>query len=470
MADTAMYGASKRGNRTLIFRGFEFCHHRVLKNGNVVWRCNKRERCKCKATVVADGLRVVSNLEPHHSHEGNNSSCLARRAVGEMKLRLVDTLATPAGTQATVTSTLPNHVLMALPKKTSLARILRRHRQQVHLSEGEVMPPIPTDTDFVMPARFKDFVLYDSGPGSDRIILLGCNELMDALARASLWLADGTFKVVPSIFFQLYTIHFQFVPGINPAALYCIVTDKTRGTYDRILDQLLIIIPTAAPTVILTDFESAAMGAFRARFPNARISGCYFHLAQSILRKVNEVGLKREYETRDDIRISLRCLAALSHVPVDDVPEAFDELAESMPAAEHVDEVLTYFEHTYVRGRRLRGRGDNYAAPLFAIATWNQMEAAADGIARTNNICEGWHHGLQSLLQCSHPTMWRFLDGLSSDCVKQKTALLQGVSGVSYPGEKRYRDLRERVQRAVASYGQTDVLTYLRAIAHLSYS
>src|ERR1044072_10039538 len=117
-----------------------------------------------------------------------------------------------------------------------------------------------------MPPKFADFVLYDSGPGEERIIILGCNKLMDALARASLWLADGTFKVVPSIFFQLYTIHFQFVPGINPAALYCIVTDKKRGTYGRILDQLLIIIPTAAPTVILTDFESAAMGAFRARF------------------------------------------------------------------------------------------------------------------------------------------------------------------------------------------------------------
>ena len=148
-----------------------------------------------------------------------------------------------------------------------------------------------------------------------------------------MWLSDGMFKVVPAIFFQLYTIHFEFVQGINPAAVYCLLCDKTRGTYDRIIEQLLLLIPSAAPTIILTDFESASMGAFCARFPTARISGCYFHLAQSILRKVNEVGLKREYETRDNIRIAVRCLAALSHVPVDDVPEAFDKLAESMPDA-----------------------------------------------------------------------------------------------------------------------------------------
>ena len=98
------------------------------------------------------------------------------------------------------------------------------------------------------------------------------------------------------------------------------------------------------------------------------------------------------------------------------------------------------------------------------------MDSAADGIARTNNVCEGWHNGFQSLLQCSHPTMWRFLQGLYDDCVKQKTILLQGVTGIAHPSEKRYRTLRERTMHAVASYGHTDVLTYLRSIAHLSYS
>jgi len=79
-----------------------------------------------------------------------------------------------------------------------------------------------------------------------------------------------------------------------------------------------------------------------------------------------------------------------------------------MPAIDHMDELLTYFEHTYVRGRRLRGRGENYSEPLFAIASWNQRTAAADGLARTTNSVEGWHYGLQALFQCSHPTLWKF--------------------------------------------------------------
>lgn len=285
-----------------------------------------------------------------------------------------------------------------------------------------------------------------------------------------MWLADGTFKVVPSLFFQLYSIHFKFVSGINPAGVYCLLPNKTRCTYDRLLVEIKRLIPTADPSVILTDFESAAIGAFTNAFPAARVTGCYFHLSQSIIRKVNEIGLKVAYETDETVRGPIRCLAALAHVPVDDVAESFDTLAECMPTIDHMDELLTYFEHTYIRGRRMRGRGENYAEPLFSISTWNQRENAADGMARTNNSVEGWHYGLQALFQCTHPTLWKFLSGLMNDCALQKTYFLQGVSGVEQPAVRRYRVLSERVTRTIATYGQTDVLTYLRGLAFLSHS
>ena len=34
---------------------------------------------------------------------------------------------------------------------------------------------------------------------------------------------------------------------------------------------------------------------------------------------------------------------------------------------------------------------------------------------------------------------------------------------------KKYRDLKEKVSRAVSAYGSVETLTYLRAIAHLSH-
>jgi hypothetical protein len=141
-----------------------------------------------------------------------------------------------------------------------------------------------------------------------------------------------------------------------------------------------------------------------------------------------------------------------------------------MPANELVNDVTTYFEHTFIRGRRRPGRGENYAPAIFPIHIWNQFDSAGEGIARTTNSVEGWHHSLQALFMCKHPTVWSFLAGIQRDSQLNKAAYLQASTGIVHIGKKRYRDLKARVMRATASYGSSDLLTYLRAIAHLSHA
>jgi len=69
------------------------------------------------------------------------------------------------------------------------------------------------------------------------------------------------------------------------------------------------------------------------------------------MRKVSEIGLKAEYENNEDARTLIHCLPALAFVPPQDVLKAFDLLADSMPQGiDCMDEVVTYFEHTYIRG------------------------------------------------------------------------------------------------------------------------
>jgi len=50
--------------------------------------------------------------------------------------------------------------------------------------------------------------------------------------------SSGTFKAVPDIFFQLYSIHFDFGSDIHPVAMYCLLTNKTGETYSRLLVEL----------------------------------------------------------------------------------------------------------------------------------------------------------------------------------------------------------------------------------------
>ena len=106
---------------------------------------------------------------------------------------------------------------------------------------------------------------------------------------------------------------------------------------------------------------------------------------------------------------------------------------------------------------------------MFPIEKWNKYSAGVDGIAHTPNSVEGWHHGLQALFQCHHPTLWTFLEDLHKDMLKQKTIFMQGATGIQHQAAKRYRALQERVQRAVAVYGRAEILLYVRAMAHLSH-
>ena len=67
---------------------------------------------------------------------------------------------------------------------------------------------------------------------------------------------------------------------------------------------------------------------------------------------MNEIGLKTEYETNDEVRSYVRCLPALAFIPSDDVMKAFELLDESqLTTVDQLDELTTFFEHTYIRGR-----------------------------------------------------------------------------------------------------------------------
>jgi len=56
--------------------------------------------------------------------------------------------------------------------------------------------------------------------------------------------------------------------------------------------------------------------------------------------------------------LAIHCLLALAVVPSSDVTEAFVILADNIPGYEKMPELLTYSEHSYIRGRRRPGRSE----------------------------------------------------------------------------------------------------------------
>ena len=80
------------------------------------------------------------------------------------------------------------------------------------------------------------------------------------LAQSQHWYADGTFKTVPPLFTQLYTIHGIFNNNIVPL-IFALMSEKTEESYRMLLSKLKQLQPSLRPISVMTDFETATVKA-----------------------------------------------------------------------------------------------------------------------------------------------------------------------------------------------------------------
>ena len=251
-------------------------------------------------------------------------------------------------------------------------------------------PANPKDLTFVIPEDLSHLVLHDTGNNDkSRVLVLGHTDFYPVLEQALLF-GDGTFECVPHIFFQLYTIHSR-VGNSYPPCIYFLLPDKKRTTYDRMVGILKQLVPACNPERFLLDFEIAVHGAVSEGFPDCTISGCFFHLSQAVLRKVQSLGLKKQYESDKELNVLVRCLPALSFVPKEDVVQVFVALSQKFLSLEEVAEkcesLLAYFEETYIQVKMGR-RGQTKKPPRFPIDVWNHFDSVQQDLPKTTN-CTG---------------------------------------------------------------------------------
>ena len=90
-------------------------------------------------------------------------------------------------------------------------------------------------------------------------------------------------------------------------------------------------------------------------FPSAVVTGCHFHLGQSVMRKVNELDLKTIYTSDQEVALHATMLYGLAYVPAADVPTALEIIRSTMPAVGQP--LVQYFDSTYVNGSVARSAG-----------------------------------------------------------------------------------------------------------------
>ena len=104
-----------------------------------------------------------------------------------------------------------------------------------------------------------------------------------------------------------------------------------------------------------------------------------------------------------------------------------------------------YMDYTWI--------GTSLRAPLSNQWSWNQWDATLLGIPRSSNFAEGWHNGFKSLVGCSHPTIWEFLEALKLEQAIIDTKFCNHLMrNPPPPRQKKWVQLDARLQDVMDHY------------------
>ncbi|CAF1109257.1 unnamed protein product [Brachionus calyciflorus] len=154
------------------------------------------------------------------------------------------------------------------------------------------------------------------------------------------------------------------------------------------------------PKYIMTDFELAAINAFKEAFPNIENKGCLFHLCQSFMKKFSELKLKKDYENNEEVSNWFKTVCSLAIVPIDYVNTLFEKLLSTTPDIPNADTFLSYVVDTYFEGN-------------YEVSMWNHFNT--NDTPRTNNNLEGYNFRLNKHLSVARPDIYSAINKLKEE-------------------------------------------------------
>ena len=166
----------------------------------------RRNLKQCKARIRVSGDQVVGQ-SGEHTHAPDIGRPEALNVRQSIKRRAIDTAEAAQQVLSQEMENISDQAAVKLPAIRNIRRCVRRHRQ-----DAGNPPPVPrTCADIVIPDEYQittsgeRFLMYDSGAGDeDRILIFGTERNLQILETSQNWFCDGTFKVVPGQFYQLF--------------------------------------------------------------------------------------------------------------------------------------------------------------------------------------------------------------------------------------------------------------------------
>lgn len=158
----------------------------------------------------------------------------------------------------------------------------------------------------------------------ETIIVYSTLERFQALLNDKEIFSDGTFKVRPPPFYQLYIIHSMIGLRMRPS-IFGLLSRKTEIMYDFFFGHIRAKAELHGYPirweVYRCDYEIAVMNSITNLLPWIRVVGCFFHFCSAVYRKLMELGLSIAYRNPQTFvkACGKRCMA-LAFLPHELIP------------------------------------------------------------------------------------------------------------------------------------------------------
>lgn len=483
---------NNKGGVKLCNEGFLYTKKKTSNTG-IIWECSQRNALSCKGTAKTDANMQQILYTTNHCHDASRAKVAAAKLKTAVKTAATDTRGRPGQILTDMLSQQPVEVRYAAGQTETLKRNIRRVRNGTLPKDPASLRDLSIEGVWRTTGEpdNNDFLIHDSGPqNQNRVILFATNESLRHLAGSDTWYMDGTFATVPRLFHQVFIIR----APIGDTAITCVygfLSSKTQSTYEEVLravvnkcEEIGLIVD---PVTVITDFEKALINAVSTVLGHhVEHQGCYYHLTQSTLRKVQQLGLYEFYQNNDTVKYLCNMLDGLAFLPVDYVEDGLEYVINSIPQDEDytdgLEALVTYFDTVYVRGsfRQMQPRAlangnlppvrMRRLPPLYPPKFWNVHEQTVNGEDRTNNVCESWNRGFRELVGHDHPTVWKAIECFRKDNAMVTTDIYRDMRGE--PPRKRQKRATLQHQRRLQTLcedftaGRRNIAEFLRGIAH----
>ena len=254
---------SIRGQPKLIVRGYLLVKDKI-KDNKYYWCCEYKDarNCKGRAITYLENEEHVLKKFNEYNHAPDASRSEIVQTLNDIKEVASNNDNQPVQIIQRALTNMSLESSYSMPNKEAV-------RKQIHWIRSDNMPLQPQSLqDINIPDYLRRTISGDQFLArkieleSEKMLIFCTNSNLKHLYEADYWIMNGTFKTVPTLFHQLYTIHVPVGGKENSRIflmVYVLMTSRSEEVYKKLFKEIVELGEQAgydlSPPIIITDFE-----------------------------------------------------------------------------------------------------------------------------------------------------------------------------------------------------------------------